>query len=193
MGISLHSATPAEVTLVEETLDTVQVNDAQMMRLIADKAYDSAPLRKRLAEQNIEQITPHKRNRVKKKLQDGRPLRRYKRRWIIERTIRLARQLPSHRHPVRPLYQPIHHIRSHRLHHHHNEVHGLMKPLLVYPLHTNKKRAMTITIIARYTHSNRVLPKTRRRIPSRTSDKPETIPCRPLGQSVDFLASFDQL
>jgi IS5 family transposase len=115
---------------VEETLDTVQVNDAQMMRLIADKAYDSAPLHKRLAEQNIEQITPHKRNRVKKKLQDGRPLRRYKRRWIIERTIRLARQLPSHRHPVRPLYQPIHHIRSHRLHHHHNEVHGLMKPLL---------------------------------------------------------------
>ena len=130
VGISLHSATPAEVTLVEETLDTVQVNDAQMMRLIADKAYDSAPLHKRLAEQNIEQITPHKRNRVKKKLQDGRPPRRYKRRWIIERTIRLARQLPSHRHPVRPLYQPIHHIRSHRLHHHHNEVHGLMKPLL---------------------------------------------------------------
>ena len=49
VGISLHSASPAEVTLVEETLDTVQVNDAQMMRLIADKAYDSAPLRKRLA------------------------------------------------------------------------------------------------------------------------------------------------
>ncbi len=87
VGISLHSASPAEVTLVEETLDTVQVNEAQLMRLIADKAYDSAPLRKRLAEQNIEQITPHKRNRVKKKLQDGRPLRRYKRRWIIERTI----------------------------------------------------------------------------------------------------------
>ncbi len=72
---------------MEETLETVQVNGTQLTRLIADKAYDSAPLRMRLAQQNIEQITPHKRNRVKKKLQDGRPLRRYKRRWIIERTI----------------------------------------------------------------------------------------------------------
>ena len=87
VGVSLHSASPAEVTLVEETLKTVQVNGTQLTRLIADKAYDSAPLRMRLAQQNIEQITPHKRNRVKKKLQDGRPLRRYKRRWIIERTI----------------------------------------------------------------------------------------------------------
>ena len=87
VGISTHPASPAEVTLVDETLGTVQVNEAQMRRLIAEKAYDSAPLRERLLAQAIEQITPHKRNRVKKKLQDGRALRRYKRRWKVERTI----------------------------------------------------------------------------------------------------------
>lgn len=30
-------------------------------------------------------IAPHRRNRTKPKTQDGRPLRRYKRRWKIER------------------------------------------------------------------------------------------------------------
>lgn len=87
VGISIHSASPAEVTLVEETLNSMPLKQAQPKRLIADKAYDSAPLRARLAAQGIEQITPHKKNRVKRKLQDGRALRRYKRRWKIERTI----------------------------------------------------------------------------------------------------------
>jgi transposase len=32
-------------------------------------------------------IAPHRSNRVKPKTQDGRPLRRYKRRWKIERLI----------------------------------------------------------------------------------------------------------
>ena len=55
-------------------------------RLIGDKAYDSDPLDERLlAERNIELIAPHKRNRKKPKTQDGRKLRRYKRRWKIER------------------------------------------------------------------------------------------------------------
>jgi transposase len=57
-----------------------------MKRLIADKAYDSDPLRKRLKALNIDLICPHRRNRTKAKLQDGRKLRRYRRRWKIERT-----------------------------------------------------------------------------------------------------------
>ncbi|WP_425618101.1 transposase [Anatilimnocola sp. NA78] len=32
-------------------------------------------------------ICPHRRGRVQPPTQDGRPLRRYRRRWIIERTI----------------------------------------------------------------------------------------------------------
>ena len=57
------------------------------VRVIADKAYDSDPLRKRLRQRGIELICPHKKNRVRPATQDGRALRRYRRRWIVERTI----------------------------------------------------------------------------------------------------------
>jgi len=53
--------------------------------LIGDRAYDSDPLDSKLREEGIELIAPHRRNRVKPKTQDGRKLRRYKRRWKIER------------------------------------------------------------------------------------------------------------
>jgi transposase len=54
-------------------------------KMIGDKAYDSDPLDEQLAEIGIELIAPHKRNRKKAKTQDGRKLRRYKRRWKVER------------------------------------------------------------------------------------------------------------
>ncbi len=54
-------------------------------RLIGDKAYDSDPLDKVLLDEGVEMIAPHRKNRKKKKTQDGRKLRRYKRRWKIER------------------------------------------------------------------------------------------------------------
>ena len=57
------------------------------MRVLADKAYDSDPLRKRLQQRGIELICPHKKNRGRQPTQDGRALRRNRRRWIIERTI----------------------------------------------------------------------------------------------------------
>lgn len=48
-------------------------------------AYDSNGLDERLLEErNIEMIAPHNPTR-KHKTQDGRPLRRYRRRWLIER------------------------------------------------------------------------------------------------------------
>jgi len=53
--------------------------------LIGDGAYDSDPLDRRLRSKGIEMIAPHHRNRTKPVTQDGRPLRRYKRRWKIER------------------------------------------------------------------------------------------------------------
>jgi transposase len=85
LGISTHPANPAEVTLLEETLAAVKTGKPQ--RLICDRAYDSDPLRQRLARRGIELITPRRSGRVKPKTQDGRALRRYKRRWKIERTI----------------------------------------------------------------------------------------------------------
>jgi len=95
LGDHLHSASPAEVTLAETTLATIRVGRChhggrprqKPLRVIADKAYDSDPLRKRLRHRGIELICPHKINRVRPVTQDGRALRRYRRRWIVERTI----------------------------------------------------------------------------------------------------------
>lgn len=56
-------------------------------RVIVDRGYDADWLRWNLAYRGIEMICPHRRGRVKPSQQDGRALRRYKRRWIIERTI----------------------------------------------------------------------------------------------------------
>jgi transposase len=54
-------------------------------RLIGDKAYDADALDQTLAEEyGIEMISPNRSNR-KRKTQDGRPLRRYRRRWKVER------------------------------------------------------------------------------------------------------------
>ena len=52
-------------------------------RIIGDKAYDSDALDQDLAQEGIELIAPQRSNR--RKTQDGRPLRRYRRRWKIER------------------------------------------------------------------------------------------------------------
>jgi transposase len=94
LGVSLASASPAEVTLLEPTLQTISVPRggpgrprSKPKRVIADKAYDSDPHRRRLARRGIELIAPHRSNRKRPKTQDGRPLRRYRRRWIVERTI----------------------------------------------------------------------------------------------------------
>ena len=93
LGSTLASASPAEVKLAEETLASVNVPRAgrgrpkkRPARLIADKGYDSDPLRKRLKNLKIELIAPHRSNRKKAKTQDGRKLRRYKKRWKVERT-----------------------------------------------------------------------------------------------------------
>ena len=78
------SATPHETKLVEELL--IQRSTSTLpKRLIGDRAYDSDPLDKALAAQGIELIAPHRRGRVKPRTQDGRPLRRFKRRWKVER------------------------------------------------------------------------------------------------------------
>ncbi len=84
ISVCAASASPHEVTLVGEVLAAVFL-DEWPERLIGDRAYDSDPLDAGLAEEGIEMIAPHRRNRKKPKTQDGRKLRRYKRRWKIER------------------------------------------------------------------------------------------------------------
>jgi transposase len=84
IAISVSSASPHEVTLVEPTLETMFTTELPE-RLIGDKAYDSDPLDEKLAEYGVELIAPHRANRKKAKTQDGRKLRRYRRRWKVER------------------------------------------------------------------------------------------------------------
>ncbi len=54
--------------------------------MVGDRGYDSDPLDQRLREQQgVELIAPHRYNRSKPRTQDGRVLRRYRRRWKVER------------------------------------------------------------------------------------------------------------
>jgi transposase len=71
------------VKLVEKTMDERIVPDVPE-RLIGDKAYDSDRLDRELMQTyGTEMIAPNRANRSQ--TQDGRPLRRYGRRWKIER------------------------------------------------------------------------------------------------------------
>jgi len=84
VAVYTASASPHEVTLVPDTL-AASFPTERPERLIGDKAYDSDPLDVALAAVGIELIAPHRANRKRPKTQDGRPLRRYKRRWKVER------------------------------------------------------------------------------------------------------------
>jgi transposase len=59
--------------------------EAKPENLIGDRAYDSDKLDEELRKEGIEMIAPHRSNRMKRATQDGRRLRRYQRRWIVER------------------------------------------------------------------------------------------------------------
>ncbi len=84
IALDVGSASPHEVKLVEKTIAQRWVAE-KPKRLIGDLAYDSDPLDQRLRKKHIELISPHKRNRVKESTQDGRALRRYRKRWKVER------------------------------------------------------------------------------------------------------------
>ena len=100
VAICTESASPNEVTLVERTLESRFVEDLPE-RLIGDKAYDSDKLDERVLEKyGIEMISPNREGN--RRSQDGRPLRRYKRCWKIERLIAWLTQL--RRIPVRYEY-----------------------------------------------------------------------------------------
>jgi transposase len=82
IAIGIASASPHESTLVKGTIAQRFIVETPM-RLIGDKAYDSDPLDDELRQHGIELIAPNRSNH--EKTQDGRPLRRYRRRWRIER------------------------------------------------------------------------------------------------------------
>ena len=83
VAVHVESATPHEVTLVHATLGERFVRQLPA-RLIGDNAYESDRLEAVLARHGVELIAPHRRTRTQR-TQDGRPLRRYRRRWKVER------------------------------------------------------------------------------------------------------------
>ena len=84
----ITAANISEVHAIETLVDECHCSTAHWpKRLLYDKAADADWLRKTLAGRDIELICPHRNNRTKPPLQDGRSLRRYKRRYKIERSI----------------------------------------------------------------------------------------------------------
>jgi transposase len=93
LGSYLTSAWPAEVSLAEPTLEAISVPRSgpgrpqkRPLRIIADRGYDSDPLRWRLIGRGILLISPHRHNRRAAPLNDGRTVRRFRKRWKVERT-----------------------------------------------------------------------------------------------------------
>ena len=83
MAVSIESATLHEVKLAESTLLQMVVPEPPQS-LIGDNAYDSDKLDAELRRYGIELIAPHRSNR-RNTPQDLRRMRRYRRRWKIER------------------------------------------------------------------------------------------------------------
>jgi transposase len=97
LGVAVDSARVGETAMVPETLNFFEP-EAPPPRLIGDKAYNGDALEETLAELGIEMIAPHRKNRLpENRTQAGRAGRRYRHRWIVERTIAW---LGNHRRPL---------------------------------------------------------------------------------------------
>ena len=96
IGFLIESAYEAEVCLAQPTLATIHVRtDRSRIRtrpneLIADKGYESGPLRRALQRRGIKVCIPAKKRPKHWKRKQGRPItfnrESYAKRWHIERT-----------------------------------------------------------------------------------------------------------
>lgn len=84
VALYTEAASPAEVTLAPAAIAARHVQAAPFY-VVADKAYDSDPLRERLANEDMILLSPHRRGRSRAPYNDLRRMRRYAKRWKIER------------------------------------------------------------------------------------------------------------
>ena len=85
LAVHVASASPHETKFVGPTIERRFLAETPE-RLIGDRAYDSDPLDVQIRERfGVQLVAPHKAKRSKAPTQDGRVLRRYRRRWKIER------------------------------------------------------------------------------------------------------------
>src|ERR1051326_356000 len=86
LGLAIAAADVSEQELLKPALDDVPVEVPPNTPVIADKGHDSDALRDELQEAGYTPVIPHRKNRVKPSRNDGRRLRRYGHRWLMERT-----------------------------------------------------------------------------------------------------------
>jgi transposase len=86
LGMAADAANVPETDLLKPALNDVPVQVPPGTPVIADKGHDSDPLRDEVEDDGYRTIIPHRKNRTKPSRNDGRRLRRYRRRWRIERT-----------------------------------------------------------------------------------------------------------
>jgi len=85
IAVTIESASPPESRLVMATIGACILEELPDL-MIGDRAYDSDPLDEKLREvYGVELVAPHRDGRKRPPTQDGRVLRRYKRRWGVER------------------------------------------------------------------------------------------------------------
>jgi IS5 family transposase len=86
LAFAADGANVSEVWLAEPAVRAVEVWVPSGTPLLADKGYDSDDLRDELAECGVELLARHRKNRTKASRNDGRKLRRLRRRCRVERT-----------------------------------------------------------------------------------------------------------
>ena len=86
LSLDIDGGNRHDIVLTDRTLDAAYVDELPP-KLIADKAWDSQTLKDRLFEERgVELIAPTRGGkRPSRRKQDGRALRRYKKRWKVER------------------------------------------------------------------------------------------------------------
>lgn len=88
VGVATDAANVSEVHLGPAALATIPaaVPVAFGTPVMADRAYDSDPLREHLANEGFALVARHRTGRKRPATADGRVCRRLRRRWIVERT-----------------------------------------------------------------------------------------------------------
>ena len=86
LGLAAAGANVCEQALLLPALDDVPLEIPDGTPVIADKGHDSDPLRDELEAEGFTPVIPHRKSRVKPSRNDGRRLRRYRHRWVVERT-----------------------------------------------------------------------------------------------------------
>jgi transposase len=86
LALAAAGANVSEPDLLVPALDALPVPIPPGTPVIADKGHDADWLRDDLEAGGFVPVIPHRRNRTKPSRNDGRRLRRYRHRWLVERT-----------------------------------------------------------------------------------------------------------